>query len=197
MLLQFHCPVWQQRCPGIAEKLLILHLYSGLDIHRGNVKHLIEEEDFMLRDLSLAAKASCSLEDQETLVPLILQLKKLSELVTKQGLLALENELPLMKDPFLNLGVQLIIDKVEAENIKDILDSDIYYNQSNGRELLKKIIIREGLLRIQAGDNPRNVLICTKIFLGKIPDSAFAILSKQSSHACGTISAHTHVPQLT
>lgn len=127
----------------------------------------------MLRDLSLATKASCSLEDQETLVPLIFQLRKLSELASKQGLLALENELPQIKDSFLNLGVQLIIDKVEAENIKDILDSDIYYNQSNGRELLRKIITREGLLRIQAGDSPRNVLICTKVFLGKVPDSAF------------------------
>jgi flagellar motor component MotA len=127
----------------------------------------------MLRDLALAAKASCSREDQESLVEIVLQLKKLSELVTKQGLLALENELSSIKDPFLNLGVQLIIDRVESENIKDILDSDIYYNESNGRELLKKIIIREGLLRMQAGDSPRNVLICTKIFLGKVESSLF------------------------
>ena len=127
----------------------------------------------MLRDLSLAAKASCSLEDQESLVPIVLHLKKLAELTTKQGVLAMENELPHIKDSFFNLGVQLIIDKVEADNIKDILDSDIYYNQSNGRELLKKIILREGLLRIQAGDSPRNVLICTKVFLGRVPDSAF------------------------
>lgn len=127
----------------------------------------------MLRDLALAAKASCSREDQESLVEIVLQLKKLSELVTKQGLLALENELSSIKDPFLNIGVQLIIDRVESENIKDILDSDIYYNESNGRELLKKVIIREGLLRMQAGDSPRNVLICTKIFLGKVENSLF------------------------
>ncbi|MFT5728685.1 MAG: flagellar motor component MotA [Desulforhopalus sp.] len=127
----------------------------------------------MLRDLALAAKASCSREDQESLVEIVLQLKKLSELVTKQGLLALENELSSIKDPFLNIGVQLIIDRVESENIKDILDSDIYYNESNGRELLKKIIIREGLLRMQAGDSPRNVLICTKIFLGKVENALF------------------------
>lgn len=127
----------------------------------------------MIRDLALAAKASCSLEDQESLVPLVLQLKKLSELVSKQGMLALENELPQIKDPFLNLGVQLIIDRVEPGNIEDILDSDIYYNHSNGRELLKKIITREGLLRIQAGDSARNVLICTKVFLGQVSDSAF------------------------
>ncbi len=127
----------------------------------------------MIRDLALATKATCSLEDQESLVPLVLQLKKLTEVASKQGLLALENELTNIKDPFLNLGVQLIIDRVEPENIKDILDSDIYYNESNGRELLKKILIREGLLRIQAGDTPRNVLICTKIFLGKVPASQF------------------------
>lgn len=127
----------------------------------------------MIRDLALAAKASCSVEDQESLIPIVLQLKKLSELVAKQGMLALENELPHIKDRFLNLGVQLIIDRVEPENIKDVLDSDIYYNQSNGRELLKKIIIREGLLRIQAGDTSRNVLICTKIFLGRVDEATF------------------------
>lgn len=127
----------------------------------------------MLRDLSLAAKASCSKEDQETLIPIVKQLKELSEVAFKSGLLALENELSSIKDPFLNLGMQLIIDRVEAENVTDILDSDIYYNHSNGRELLKKIIIREGLLRIQAGDTPRNVEICTKIFLGRVERDAW------------------------
>lgn len=127
----------------------------------------------MIRDLSLAAKAACSVEDQETLIPLVLKLKQMAEISNKSGLLALENELANLSDPFLNLGVQLIIDRVEPENITDILDSDIYYNESNGRELLKKIIIREGLLRIQAGDSPRNVLICTKIFLGKAKKEAW------------------------
>ena len=122
----------------------------------------------MIRDLALAAKAACSLEDQESLIPLIFQLRDLAEKATKSGLLSLESELAQISDPFLNLGLQLIIDRVEANNLTDILDSDIYYNESNGRQLMKKIIIREGLLRIQAGDTPRNVLICTKVFLGKL-----------------------------
>lgn len=127
----------------------------------------------MLRDLSLAAKSACSEEDQKTLIPIVKQLKELSEVASKSGLLALENELPNIKDQFLNLGMQLIIDRVEADNVQDVLDSDIYYNESNGRELLKKIIIREGLLRIQAGDTPRNVEICTRIFLGKVSKEAW------------------------
>lgn len=125
----------------------------------------------MLRDLHLAKKAACSQEDQESLVPFVKQLKQLSEVTTKAGILALENELNAIKDPFLNLGIQLIIDRIEPENVTAVLDSDIYYNESNGRELLKKIIIREGLLRIQAGDTPRNVEICTKIFLAKVDKS--------------------------
>lgn len=127
----------------------------------------------MLRDLSLAAKSACSKEDQESLIPIVRQLKELSEVVAKSGMLALENELNKIDDPFFNLGMQLIIDRVEPENVTDVLDSDIYYNESNGRELLKKIIIREGLLRIQAGDSPRNVEICTRVFLGKVSREAW------------------------
>lgn len=127
----------------------------------------------MIRDLALATKAACSADDQETLVPLVLQIRDLGLIAQKNGLLALETELPNIKDRFLRLGLQLIIDRTEPENVKDVLDSDIYYNESNGRELLGKIIIREGLLRIQAGDSPRNILICTSIFLGKIDRSSF------------------------
>lgn len=127
----------------------------------------------MLRDLSLAAKSACSKEDQESLIPIVKQLKELSEVASKSGMLALENELPKIDDQFFNLGMQLIIDRVEPENVTAVLDSDIYYNESNGRELLKKIIIREGLLRIQAGDTPRNVEICTRVFLGKVQRDAW------------------------
>lgn len=127
----------------------------------------------MIRDLALAAKASCSQEDQLSLVPIVKQLQGLSEIAKKSGMLALEDEQKNIEDRFLRLGLQLIIDRTEPENVKDVLDSDIYYNESNGRELLKKIIIREALLRIQAGDTPRNVKICTSVFLGKVDQSAF------------------------
>lgn len=47
----------------------------------------------MLRDLALAAKAACSKEDQESLVPLVKQLRDFGEIAFKRGLLALEGEL--------------------------------------------------------------------------------------------------------
>lgn len=127
----------------------------------------------MLRDLALATKSACSVEDQKSLVPIVLKLNMLGRIAQKNGLLALESELSSIEDRFMLLGLQLIIDRTEPENVKDVLDSDIYYNESNGKETLKKIIIREGLLRIQAGDTPRNILICTSVFLGKVDRSSF------------------------
>lgn len=125
----------------------------------------------MLRDLALAAKAACSHEDQETLIPLVQKLRDLGEIGFKRGLLSLEGELAQIKDPLLKLGLQLIVDTAEPEILPDILDSDMYYNGSNGRELLKKSSPGKGVLRIQVGDNARSILICTKIFLGEIGHS--------------------------
>jgi len=128
----------------------------------------------MLRDLALAAKAACSKEDQESLIPLIVSLKELGAQAKKRGFLSLEDQLGSISDNFLKIGLQLIIDQTNPDVVSDILDSDIYYNESNGRELLRKIIIREGILRIQAGDTSRNIFLCTRIFLGKIENSAFS-----------------------
>ena len=127
----------------------------------------------MLRDLALAAKAACSKEAQESLIPIIVSLKELGTQAKKRGFLSLENQLASINDDFLKIGLQLIIDQTDPDVVSDILDSDIYYNESNGRELLKKIIIREGLLRIQAADTSRNIFLCTRIFLGKVENSAF------------------------
>jgi flagellar motor component MotA len=128
----------------------------------------------MLRDLALAAKAACSKEDQESMIPLIISLRELGAQAKKRGFLSLEDNLGSINDNFLKIGLQLIIDQTDANVVSDILDSDIYYNESNGRGLLRKIIIREGLLRIQAGDTSRNIFLCTRIFLGKIENSAFS-----------------------
>jgi chemotaxis protein MotA len=132
-----------------------------------------ERENIMLRDLALAAKAACSQEDQESLVSIVRILKDLGDKVKKRGILSLEEEQSSIEDRFFRIGLQLIIDQSAPEIVRDILDSDIYYNESNGRELLKKIIIREGLLHIQAGDTARNILLCTRIFLGKVDIATF------------------------
>lgn len=135
----------------------------------------------MLRDLALATKAACSREDQESLVGIIKTLQDLGDKAKKRGILSLEEEQSLITDPFLKVGLQMIVDKTDPEMVCNILDSDIYYNESNGRELLKKILIREGLLRIQSGESARNILISTRVFLGKVDRDTFNKLMESDS----------------
>ncbi len=125
----------------------------------------------MIKDLTLASKAACSKEEQETLVPIVKQLMELGTIAFKRGLLALEAELVKIQEPFMALGIALLIDGLEQESLQEILDTDIYYNETERPELLKKIIIREGVLRIKAGDTPRTIFLATKIFLGKLDNS--------------------------
>lgn len=135
----------------------------------------------MLRDLALAKKAACSREDQESLVEIIKTLQNLGDKAKKRGILSLEEEQSLVNDPFLQVGLQLLVDKTDPEMVCDILDSDIYYNESNGRELLKKILVREGLLRIQSGESARNILLCTRVFLGKVDRDTFNKLMENNN----------------
>lgn len=135
----------------------------------------------MLRDLALAKKAACSREDQESLVEIIKTLQDLGDKAKKRGILSLEEEQSLVNDPFLQVGLQLLVDKTDPEMVCDILDSDIYYNESNGRELLKKILVREGLLRIQSGESARNILLSTRVFLGKVDRDTFNRLMENNN----------------
>jgi chemotaxis protein MotA len=48
-----------------------------------------------------------------------------SHLARKEGLLALEARMPGMSDPFMRRGVQLLVDGVEPEHLRDVLEVEI------------------------------------------------------------------------
>ncbi len=53
------------------------------------------------------------------------QMVRLSEKARREGLLALENELKDITDPFAQKGVQLLVDGVDSELIRDVLQSEM------------------------------------------------------------------------
>lgn len=55
-----------------------------------------------------------------------------SLLARKEGLLGLENALPKEKDPFIKKGLQLLVDGNDPDDIRDILDLDMYSKESLG-----------------------------------------------------------------
>lgn len=55
-----------------------------------------------------------------------------SLLARKEGLLGLENALPNEKDPFIKKGLHLLVDGNDPDAIRDILDLDMYSEESTG-----------------------------------------------------------------
>lgn len=65
----------------------------------------------------------------------------LSERARREGILALENELEEVKDPFIKKGILLAVDGIEPEVIKDILEAEIIAVEDRhyqGRQLIEK-----------------------------------------------------------
>jgi len=72
---------------------------------------------------------------------LIALFEKLSDRARREGLLALENELEDVQDPFIKKGILLAIDGIEPEVIEDIMSAEIIAMEdrhTNGRAVLEK-----------------------------------------------------------
>ena len=58
-------------------------------------------------------------------VDLVDQFKELSKTIRKDGILAIEQQVAEMEDPFLKKGLELIVDGVDANDVKEILEIDL------------------------------------------------------------------------
>jgi chemotaxis protein MotA len=54
----------------------------------------------------------------------------IANVARREGLLALENSMENLDNPFLNKGIMLIVDGADAELIKNILETEIYFIQT-------------------------------------------------------------------
>ncbi|API90866.1 hypothetical protein J32TS6_43390 [Virgibacillus pantothenticus] len=80
-------------------------------------------------------------KNDQQLPQLIALFVHLSERARREGLLALENELEEVEDPFIKKGILLAVDGIEPEVIKDILEAEIIAVEDRhyqGRALLEK-----------------------------------------------------------
>lgn len=59
-------------------------------------------------------------------IALINQIVQLADQARREGLLSLEQNLSEIQDPFLKMGVQLVIDGVEGTLLRDLLETEIY-----------------------------------------------------------------------
>ncbi|WP_117170614.1 flagellar motor protein MotP [Paraliobacillus sediminis] len=79
--------------------------------------------------------------NEQNLGDLIQLFERLSERARREGLLALENELESVDDPFIKKGVLLAIDGIEPEVINDIMNAEI--TAMEDRHLKGRIILEK------------------------------------------------------
>ncbi|TXI79480.1 MAG: flagellar motor protein [Dechloromonas sp.] len=65
------------------------------------------------------------------------QILKWSQLSRREGLLALENYIPGIKDPFTRKGLQLLVDGADPERIRELLEVDINTFEDEWRQSAK------------------------------------------------------------
>ncbi|CQR48158.1 Chemotaxis protein PomA [Paraliobacillus sp. PM-2] len=80
-------------------------------------------------------------KNQHNIAELIHLFERLSERARREGLLALENELDNVDDPFIKKGVLLAVDGIEPEVINDIMNAEITAmddRHQKGRAIIEK-----------------------------------------------------------
>lgn len=108
----------------------------------------------------------CSKQEKLELFPFIDQLLRLSDITRQYGVLALEEEMHTASDVLLKKGLALMIDGTEPEIIRTILLNYSLYGNRQGKELLKGMMIVEGVLSIQQGSHPTLLKEILLSFLG-------------------------------
>ncbi|RKQ30537.1 flagellar motor protein MotP [Oceanobacillus halophilus] len=98
---------------------------------------------FKMNQIKLIGKVlkAASYQNNMPLPELIALFVRLSERARREGILALENDLEEMDDPFIRKGILLVVDGVEPEVIKDILEAEIIAMEdrhAKGRALFEK-----------------------------------------------------------
>lgn len=102
----------------------------------------------------LSADISCSVTEKLECLKLMEVIISLSKKAHIRGLLSLESE---MSDRFpflLRKGIDLMLYGVEPLALREVLDTYIAAGNYSGKELLSRLLIRNGILSIQMGEYP-------------------------------------------
>lgn len=114
-------------------------------------------------------------EQNETITTMIELLSSLSNRARQEGLLALEDEIPNLAPPYLQLGVQLVVDGTDPDEVRHILYVARHGGSLSDEEIVLRLVIEEGVLGIQAGYNPRILKTRLAAYLGEAAASRAAM----------------------
>jgi hypothetical protein len=103
-------------------------------------------------DWQFAERVQCSIEEKRECFDLIVRLREYAAVIREEGFLALEEELGNIDDEFLAISIQMGIDGVSPRLFREIQERRILVDNCRGKELLRRVIITEGMASILSED---------------------------------------------
>lgn len=96
----------------------------------------------------------------------IARIAELARTARENGLLALDDVCAELQPGLLRLGVRLVVDGTEPEMVEEALRIALHAGGYEGVELVRRLVIVDGVLGIQAGANPTLVSTILSAYLG-------------------------------
>jgi hypothetical protein len=112
-------------------------------------------------------KSKCSDEEKRECLNLVTELINLSKVARRNGLLSLVPYAEKNTSFLLRKGLQLVVDGVNPQVTREVLESYILSGDHSGKELLERCIILEGVAAIQTGLHPKVIKELLLSFLGE------------------------------
>ncbi|HEX3030017.1 MAG TPA: helix-turn-helix domain-containing protein [Clostridia bacterium] len=132
--------------PGEYRKLNIL-------IRQSDNPKKIEEEHTIMYDTNIYEWLACSHSDKKEALSTLDKILELSEKSKCSGILSLEPEIDTVQPEIFKKSLEMLIDGIEPQSLREILLNYTLCGGYKGKELLIRMLIIEGILAIQQGSN--------------------------------------------
>ncbi len=118
-------------------------------------------------DWRFSYRSKCSEREKHQCMKLVADLVSLSIMARRNGLLSLIQVSEQSSSFLLNKGLQLVVDGVTPEVVRNVMESYIISGDYTGKALLERCIILEGVVAIQQGLHPKVTKELLLSFLGE------------------------------
>lgn len=128
-----------------------------------------------------AQKIDCDVSEKKQCMALVSEIITLAYKARRYGLLSLVEYTENCPHFILKKGLQLVVDGVKPQIVKDILELYIVSGNFSGKELLQRCIMLEGVTAIQGGLNPK---IVRELLLSFFGEDGYRAYHKEFENSC-------------
>ena len=121
-------------------------------------------------------KSICSNDEKRQCLKLVSDLVALAKRARRNGLLSLVQVAEESPSFLLRKGLQLVVDGVNPQIVRSVLEAYILSDQYRGRELLERCIILEGVTAIQKGLHPK---VTKELLLSLLGENIYEIFEQE------------------